>query len=107
MWKDLFREENYIPASWGIFHGAFGRKKVLHFRTPQDLFQENLAKCCTWFDNSSKFTPSIKSPPFTAGYKIGFVDFRLSYRSFRDSDHGGTDILEYHLDFGGHSFYGS
>ena len=22
-------------------------KKVLHFRTPQDLFQENLAKCCT------------------------------------------------------------
>ena len=84
-----------------------GRKKVLHFRTPQDLFQENLAKCCTWFDNSSKFTPSIKSPPFTAGYKIGFVDFRLSYRSFRDSDHGGTDILEYHLDFGGHSFYGS
>ena len=22
-------------------------KKVLHFRTPQDLFQENLTKCCT------------------------------------------------------------
>ena len=22
-------------------------KKVLHFRTPQDLFQENLTSCCT------------------------------------------------------------
>ena len=21
------REENYIAAAWGIFHGAFGRKK--------------------------------------------------------------------------------
>ena len=28
-------------------------KKVLHFQTPQDLFEQNLIKCSSQFDNSS------------------------------------------------------
>ena len=34
-------------------------KKVLHFQTPQDLFEQNLLTCCSSFDNSSRVKQAL------------------------------------------------
>ena len=44
-------------------------KKVLNFKKPIDLFNENLAKCCTQFDNSSQFI-TIKTQSYSPGGTI-------------------------------------
>ena len=36
-------------------------KKVLHFQTPQDLFEQNFSKCCAQFDNSYRKSLNAKT----------------------------------------------
>ena len=57
-------------------------KKVLHYQTPQDLFCENLTKCCNRFDCSSAFGPE-KSPFY--GMSTGSGRQTGEKRIFRES----------------------